>query len=325
MKKILSFFKVALPLAFGIFLIWYVFKDLNPSEKDELFKAFGEADYFWVLVSVSLGILSHFSRAMRWKYTVQPLGKTPSFWNSFFSVMVGYVANLALPRLGEVTRPALLAKYENLPFHKLFGTIVAERVADLIILGTIMTSIIIFEFDMLKTTLQAYLEMGGEKFSFQSLVVVGIVLLLCGGLVVFLIFKIKNPFFIKIRELIRGVFEGIQTIIKMKDKKYFLMHTALIWILYVGMFYLCFFSLEETSDVPLSAVLASFVTGSLAIVFVQGGLGVFPVAIMETLMLYGVAKPPALALGWLLWSSQTIMIIILGVISIPLIRLINKK
>jgi len=325
LKNIFSFLKVVLPLAFGVFLIWYVFKDLKTNEKEDLYRAFKEANYFWVFISVSLGMLSHFSRAIRWKYTIQPLGKTPGFWNSFFTVMIGYVANLALPRLGEVTRPALLAKYEGLPFHKLFGTIVAERVADLIILGGIMGSIIIIELDTLRDSLYAYFQMGTKRFSLQKLILIGSLFFVAAVLFLLLIFKAKHPFFLKIRELTKGIFEGVQTIWKMENKIYFLLHTALIWMLYLGMFYVCFFSVKETAEVPISAVLASFVTGSLAIVFVQGGLGVFPIAIMETLLLYGISKPPALALGWILWSSQTVMIIVVGVLSIPLLRLINKK
>ena len=137
--------------------------------------------------------------------------------------------------------------------------------------------------------------------------------------------KSTNPIFIKIRELLKGILEGVQAILKMEKKGYFLMHTAFIWIMYIAMFYVCFFSIEETSNVPFTAVLASFVTGSLAIVFVQGGLGVFPIAIMETLMLYGVSKTSALALGWILWSSQTIMVIAVGVLSIPLLRYVNRN
>lgn len=326
MKSIISFLKVAIPLAFGIFLIWYVFKDLSSQEEEDLYAAVKKADYFWIFLSMFLGLLSHFSRAIRWKYTIQPLGKSPGFWNSFFTVMIGYVANLALPRLGEVTRPALLAKYEKLPFHKLFGTIVAERAADLIILGLIMTSIIFIEFETLKSTLQDYFESGSSKFSLQSLIILGSILLI--GFIFFLLVlfsKFSHPFLIKIRDLLKGILEGVQSISKMEKKGYFLMHTALIWLLYLGMFYVCFFSIEETSNVPASAVLASFVTGSLAIVFVQGGLGVFPIAIMETLILYGINKPPALALGWILWSSQTIMVIIVGVLSIPLLRFINRN
>lgn len=325
-KRLLSFLKIAIPLAFGVFLIWYVFKDLKEDEKQELINAFKGANYFWILLSTLFGVFSHLSRAERWKYTVQPLGKTPRFWNSFFTVMIGYAANYALPRLGEVTRPGLLAKYEKLSFNKLFGTIVAERVADLLILALIMTGILIAELDVLKDQLYLLLEKGSGKFDPRTLIIVISVLIVGGGaFFFFMLSKSTNPFFMKIREIFRGIYDGILSILRMENKLPFILHTIFIWVMYIGMFYVCFFSLNETADASLSAVLAAFVMGSLSIVFVQGGLGVFPIAIMETLMLYGISKTSALALGWILWSSQTLMIIILGVLSIPLLRWYNRN
>ena len=162
--------------------------------------------------------------------------------------------------------------------------------------------------------------------SSEKIIIIGIVLILgIGAVLFFALSKSNNSFFVKIRTLVRGIFEGLQSILKMENKWPFLMHTAFIWIMYLLMFYVCFFSLEETSSAPFVAVMASFVMGSLAIVFVQGGLGVFPIAIMETLILYGTTKTSALALGWILWSSQTLMVIVLGVVSIPLLRIVNKN
>tara|TARA_B100000965_G_scaffold362298_1_gene344227 strand:+ start:406 stop:1419 length:1014 start_codon:yes stop_codon:yes gene_type:complete len=325
LKKFLSILKVALPLAFGVFLIWYVFKDLSEQEKEELFQSMSQAKMGFILLSVLLGILSHMSRAVRWKYTIQPLGKTPSFWNSFFCVMIGYVANLALPRLGEVTRPALLGKYEGLPFNKLFGTIVAERVADLLILALIMASVIFMELDMLRDMLYNFLSESSDKFSVQNLLILGLVLVVGGALFFFLMLaKSSNPLFVKVRDLIKGIMEGVQSIIKMENKWYFILHTLFIWIMYVGMFAACFYSIEETASVPVSGIMAAFVMGSLAIVFVQGGLGVFPIAVMETLMLYGITKTSALAMGWIIWTSQTLMVIVFGVLSLALIRIFNN-
>lgn len=326
MKKLISFLKIALPLGLGVFLIWYVFKDLTETEKKELYVSFSKANYFWIGLSVMFGILSHMSRAIRWKYTIEPLGKTPGFWNSFYTVMIGYAANLLLPRLGEVTRPGLLAKYEGLPFNKLFGTIVAERVADLVILAGIMGSIVLIEYDMIKNLLFDVLGEGADKFSTEKIILFALVGAVGLGAILFLIFsKSKNPILKKIRELFKGIVEGLISIIKMKNKGYFLLHTAFIWIMYICMFAVCFYCLEDTAEVPLTGIIASFVMGSLAIVFVQGGLGVFPIAIMNTLMLYGVSKISALALGWILWTSQTLMVIVLGISSIPLLILINRN
>jgi len=326
LKRLFSFLKIAIPLAFGVFLIWYVFKDLKADEKAELLNAFKEANYFWIVLSALFGVFSHLSRAERWKYTIQPLGKTPKFWNSFFTVMIGYAANYALPRLGEVTRPGLLARYEKLSFNKLFGTIVAERVADLLILALIMAGILIAELDVLKDQLYLLLEEGSGKVNPINIIIIGAVILVGGAVFFFfMLSKSTNSFFMKIREFLRGIYDGLLSILKMDNKVPFILHTIFIWVMYIGMFYVCFFSLAETSEASLSAVLAAFVMGSLSIVFVQGGLGVFPIAIMETLMLYGISKTSALALGWILWSSQTLMIIILGVLSIPLLRWYNKN
>jgi len=326
LKKLLSALKIILPLAFGVFLIWYVFKDLTSQEKEELYTAMAQANYFYIFLSVLLGILSHMSRAIRWKYTILPLGKSPGFLNSFFTVMIGYVANLALPRLGEVTRPAMLAKYEGLSFNKLFGTIVAERVADLLILGLIILGVILVEFDMLREMLLDFLAQSSGKFSVEKLLYLGLFALIGGGIFFFfLLAKSTNPLFVKIREVLRGILEGVQSIYKMKHKGAFLLHTLFIWVMYIGMFAACLYCLPETSSVPVAGIMAAFVMGSLGVVFVQGGLGVFPILIMETLMLYGIAKTSALAIGWIIWTSQTLMVIVLGVLSLVLIRLINKK
>mgnify|MGYP003688952651 FL=1 len=196
----------------------------------------------------------------------------------------------------------------------------------LIILALIMTSIVFIEFDMISDMVLGYLDSGSGSISTSKIVVFS-VLVFVGITLLFILMKAKsqNSLLIKVREFIRGILEGVQSILKMEKKFYFLLHTAFIWIMYIGMFYLCFYSLEETADASFGAVLASFVMGSLAIVFVQGGLGVFPIAVMETLMLYGISKTSALALGWILWTSQTIMVIVLGVLSLILIRVYNKK
>lgn len=325
-KSLLNILKIGIPLAFGIFLIWFVFSDLTEIEKKELYASFKSANYFWVLLSLSLGLLSHVSRAVRWKYTIEPLGKVPGFWNSFFTVMIGYLANFALPRLGEVTRPGLLAKYEGIPFNKLFGTIVAERVADMLILILIIIAVVFSQLDLLQDKLYELYNSNEHGFSLQNLLIIMFVAMIGAGIFFFfMLSKSQNTFFVKIRNLFFGVFEGVKSIWTMKNKWKFFLHTILIWVLYIGMFYICCFSIEETKDISLGAILAAFVMGSIAIVLVQGGIGVFPLAIMETLILYGVSKTSALALGWILWSSQTIMLIVVGAISIPLLRWINKK
>lgn len=327
MKKFLiNFLKITIPLAFGIFLIWYVFSGLTEVEKEELYRSLENANYWWIAFSIVLGILSHSSRAIRWKFTIETIGKPPSFWNSFFTVMIGYVANFALPRLGEVTRPGLLAKYEGLPFNKLFGTIVAERMADMLMLLMIILTVVAIEFDLLRDMLYNLFEQNKPGFSLTDLLIVLLIAIVGGGIFFFfMLSRSKNPFFVKVRNLFFGFMEGLKSILVMKNKWKFILHTFLIWILYIGMFYVCCFSLEETNDIPLAGILAGFVMGSISIVLVQGGIGVFPLAVMETLILYGISKTSALALGWIMWSSQTIMLIVVGILSIPLLRWYNRN
>lgn len=322
----MSFLKVVLPLAFGVFLIWYVFNDLTTEEKDELFMSFRKADYFWVGISMIFGVLSHLSRAYRWKYTLQPLNYKPNFWNSFYAVMIGYITNLALPRVGEVSRCAALAKSDNMKFNKLFGTVIAERVADLLILVTLSTLVIVTQLDEIGDLLADMAEQGSDKFSAKTILIIVGALVLGGGILFFVLLrKSNNPFFKKIRELLLGVVEGVKTILQMENTLYFILHTIFIWLMYIGMFYIALYSLTDASNIPVWGLLAGFVIGGLSIVLVQGGIGVYPVAIMNTLMIYGVAKTTSLALGWIIWSAQTLLIIVLGVISIILIKNSNKK
>lgn len=326
MKKFLiNFLKITIPLAFGVFLIWYVFSGLTEAEKNELYVSLESANYWWIALSIVFGVLSHASRAIRWRYTIETIGKPPSFWNSFFTVMIGYVANFALPRLGEVTRPGLLAKYEGLPFNKLFGTIVAERIADLIMLGIIILTVIALQFELLREMLFNLFEQSSPGLNVQDVVIIVMVAVLGAGVFFFfMLSRSKNPFFVKLRNLFFGFMEGLKSILVMKNKWKFIFHTILIWVLYIGMFYVCCFSLEEAVNLPLAGILAGFVMGSISIVLVQGGIGVFPLAVMETLILYGISKTSALALGWIMWSSQTIMLIAVGILSIPLLRWYNR-
>ena len=326
MKKILiTVIKVILPLAFGVFLIWYVHNDLNQDEKNNLYESFRNANYLWVLASVFFGILSHLSRAYRWKYTLEPLGLKPRFWNSFFAVMIGYIANLLLPRLGEASRPGILTKYEKMPFDKLFGTVIAERVADLTILAAMICVVIISQLDKLGNALSGLLASGEEKFPITAIMIGLLVFLSVVIILLTILKKTSNPFMLRIKKLVIGFIIGLKSIIRMKNSWKFIFHTFFIWAMYMLMFYICFFSLPGTANTPFMGILAAFVMGGLSIIFIQGGIGIYPAAIMGTLALYGIAEPIGLALGWIIWTAQTLMIIILGSLSLILVPLYNKK
>lgn len=326
MKKVLgNILKVGLPLAFGIYVIYYQYNQLEPEQVETIKKSFREANYFWVFLSLFFGTLSHVSRAYRWRYTLSPLGIQVKFLNSFLAVMIGYVANIVFPRLGEVSRCAVVAKYENQPFEKLFGTVVAERVADMIILLSIIVVVLFLQMDILKDTLADMLSSAGDPtMLIKKLTVAGVVgvLILVGGLV---LLKISShPFILKVKSFAKGLIDGVLSILKMKKKWSFIGHTAFIWIMYMTMFYVPFFALPETATVPLAGVLAAFVMGGLSIVFVQGGIGIYPLFVALVLSLYGVSETSGLTLGWIIWTAQTAMLIGWGAVSLIAMPLYNR-
>lgn len=312
-------------LSLGVFFIWIVWRTLTPSDIESIKNSFYSANYWWILLSLILGIASHLSRAYRWKYTLQPLGLKPRFWNSFFAVMIGYLLNLAFPRLGEVSRCGAMSTYEKMPVNKLLGTVIAERVADLIILITLTTSIIFLQIDVLKDLIMEMVGPFWEGLNVTKLVIVLFLLIIGGfGFILFLIKKADNPFVNKVKLFVFGLIDGVRSILTMDNKLGFLGHTLFIWFMYIAMFYVAMLSLPETSNVSLIGVIAGFVVGGMSIVFVQGGLGVYPAAIMAVLLLYGVERNDGLALGWIMWTGQTLLLLILGFVSLALMPIYNK-
>jgi len=318
--------KVGLPLAFGIYVVYYQYNQLEPEQVETIKQSFRDADYFWVLLSLFFGTLSHVSRAYRWRYTLSPLGIQVGFLNSYFAVMIGYVSNIVFPRLGEVSRCAVLAKYEKQPFEKLFGTVVAERVADMIILMSIIVIVLFLQMDMLRDSLADMIDSAGDSSSvFKKLAILTVVsiVILISGLVVFKVSS--HPIIVKLKTFTKGLLDGVLSILKMKQKWEFIGHTAFIWAMYMVMFYVPFFALPETAEVPLAGVSAAFVMGGLSIVFVQGGIGIYPLFVALVLTLYGVSETSGLTLGWIIWTAQTVMLVGWGAISLICMPLNNRS
>lgn len=328
-EKLISILKVVIPLGIGIYVIWYQFNQLTEQQLDEIKASFESANYFYVGLSVLFGLLSHVSRAWRWKYTLEPLGYENRFINNFFGVMIGYVTNIILPRFGEVWRCVMVSRYEKASFEKLFGTVVAERIADMIVLLMIIAGVVIIQLGQLKDSLNELLGDYLTQNSITELILkAGVAIVVLGALAFIgwrIIQKSNNSFISRIRGLIQGLIDGVLSILKMKKKWAFLAHTAFIWIMYLAMFYVPFLALPETSVAGVGAVLASFVMASFSIVLVQGGIGVYPVAVAQTLALYGIVYEAGFAMGWIIWVAQTVMIVSFGVGSLVLMPLVNSK
>jgi len=325
-KKLKSALQVLFSLALGFFLIWFIYKDLTEEDKANIMNSIREANYWWILLSALIAILSHVFRAYRWKYPLESLNIQIDMPNRFAAVMIGYIANLAFPRLGEVTRCAVLARYHKQPFEKLFGTVIAERVVDAVILLGLIVLAVILQFSILRSFL--YKAFGPMSEKVQTFVILGIIGVL--GIAAIYVFwrfaqRSTHNVALAIKEKVNGLVDGFATIKRMEGQAGFYLHTALIWISYVFMYVVTFQSLPETQGVPVGGILASFVLGGLSIVAVQGGLGAYPLAIMIILGLYGVEDSTGYAFGWIVWTAQTAMIILLGFISMLVLPLLNNN
>lgn len=273
-----------------------------------------------------MGVTSHWVRGYRWKYQLNAMGYNPRTFNNFMAVMIGYIVNMILPRVGELSRAAAITKYEQVPVEKSFGSILAERAIDFIVVIAISVITVLLQYDLLKSFVHKISEEMSHKTSSPLLwVILGavVIIVLLGYFLIKSLSHLK--LFVKINSLIQGLLEGLQSIFKMKNRFQYLLATLLIWSLYLGMFWICFFSLPQTATLGANAVFAGFVLGSFAIILIPGGIGAYPISIMQCLVLYGIAEETGFALGWIIWSSQTVMILIFGGLSMLYMPYYNKK
>lgn len=309
-KKIL---KTVLPLVFGGFLVWY---SISKISVDILLGYFKDANYNWIFLGLFFGILSHFSRAYRWKFMLDPLGFKPKFTNSILAVLIGYLVNLALPRAGEVSRALVLTNYENIPFEKGFGTIVAERIADLIMMLCIIIITLFVQFDFIY-------ELLSNNFDPTKIGVVLVILILIFYIFTYFVKKATSGFFLRIKTFVFGLIEGVTSIFKMKKKWAFIFHTLFIWAMYVLMFWATIPAIEGL-EVPFGGVLIGFIAGGFSIAATNGGIGLYPIAVTAALALFDIPTEPASAFGWIMWTAQTAMVIVFGGLSFLLLPICNK-
>ncbi len=298
----------------GGFLVWYSLTIVSPEELAEYFK---NANYWWIALGLFFGVLSHLSRAYRWKYLLEPLGYKPKFTNSALAVLIAYLVNLFLPRAGEVSRAALMANYEKIPFEKGFGTIVAERIADLIMMLIIISITLFIQFDFIWELLTK---------DFNPVKTISSLLFAILGLTAIILFikKSKTKFALKVKSFVLGLKEGVTSIFKMKHKWSFIFHTVFIWAMYVAMFWATIPAVDGL-EVPIGGILIGFIAGGFSIAATNGGFGLYPVAVASALALFGIDKVTGNAFGWIMWTAQTAMIIIFGGLSFLLLPIYNKN
>ena len=306
--------KIGIPLLLAIFFGWYTFSKLPVEEFIPYFK---NANYSWITLGVFCGILSHLSRAYRWKFMLEPLGFKPKLPNSIMAVFIAYLANFGIPRSGEVLRAAVFANYEDVPFEKGFGTIVAERIADMLVMVGIITITLFLEFDFIYQFFQ-------EKFN-PITIFFGVVCALILG-VIFLVFikRSKLKIAVKIKKFVNGLIEGVLSIFKMKKKWAFISHTLYIWVMYVLMFYFTSFAVVDLHGIPFAAILIGFIAASFTIAATNGGNFVYPLAIGAAFSLFAIPETPSIAFGWIVWTSQTLLIIFIGSLSFLFLPIYNR-
>ncbi len=317
-KNILAFFKYIIIFSIGIILLWLAFKGVNLKDTvDEMLKA----DLFWVLVSVAASLVAFLSRAVRWNMLIEPLGFKPALVNTSAALMIGYLANLALPRLGEVTRCGTLNRSDKVPFNSLIGTVIIERIIDVLCLLFCILFVAMTEYERLGNFLNQNIFIP-LKNKLQAAVNSPLLITLLTSILIisiYFFFRKKNntnSFAGKVFALFKGILNGLDTVRKLKNPLAFVFHTVLIWVMYYLMSYTCFFALDATASLDWHAALFMLVVGGIGMSApVQGGIGAYHLLVSQGLILYGVSQEHGLAFATLMHTSQILIVILLGSLS----------
>lgn len=316
-KKLKKTLLVLFPIALGVFLVWLYIHNFSEEGLNTIIYNLKHANYWWILLSLFFGILSHLSRAYRWLFMLDPLGYKPKFANSVMAVLLAYLLNLFIPRSGEVARAATMVKYEEIPFEKGFGTIVAERIADIIMLLLILGIVFFYQTDLI---LGYFKDVDPTK---------KIVVLVVGSILGFIGFKLikksTQPFLLKVKNFLVGLIEGVTSIITMKKKWAFIFHTFFIWLMYIAMFWSVTFAIPETAHLTFEAILVGFIAGAIAMSITNGGFGAYPVFVAAAFTLYGINNEAGASFGLLMWTSQTIMVLTFGGLSLLFLPIYNNN
>ena len=298
--------------------VWYSFSIISTEDTEKLISSFRQADYSWVLLGTLLGLLSHLSRAYRWRFQFEPMGYKIKLGNSIMAVFAAYLINYTIPRAGEVARASVLTNYEGIPFEKSFGTIVSERIADMVVMLGIIFVTLFLQFDFIFAKLS-------DSISIYKIIITAVLAVIIILILSRIIQKGNSKIILKIKSFLNGLLEGVLSIFKMKKKWPFIFHTLFIWGMYILMFYVTSFSIPETSDIPFAAILVGFILASFSIAATNGGIGVYPLAIYAAFSVFNIPKAPSLLFGSIMWGSQTLMIVFFGGLSLLYLPFYNRK
>jgi uncharacterized membrane protein YbhN (UPF0104 family) len=334
-KKLVGYIQLALSLGIGFGLVYWFLSQMSDDEKQQVIDNTKRASFIWVIIPPLISLLSNYFRTQRWRLLLRPLGYNPRFLNTFLSVMIMYFLNLFVPRLGEVSRCGILTRYEKVPMDKAIGTMVLERLADVVCLGIVAALLLVLEHNKF---LQLYDEIvKNSKASYGNViaknqvspyVTYGFLAILVIGFGVFIAVQARSGGLQKLisnlRERAIGLIKGIISIKDINNPWEFLFHTVAIWVCYLLTPYFSFRMFPETAHLGMLAAGICLFFGGVAFSLTPGGLGLAPIFTGIVLQLYGVAGALAVSLGWVAWGVQTIAVLAVGAISFIVLAIINR-
>jgi glycosyltransferase 2 family protein len=317
--KVINFF---IFLSIGLILLYFAFKGIN---FESLVHDLKSANYTWVGLSLVFAFFAYLSRAYRWKLLIEPLGYNPSFKNVYHAVMVGYISNLAFPRIGEITRCGSLTKTDKIPIDSLIGTVIIERAIDMFVLLILLVLIFLAKLESFGSFIKEnvfipiyHKFINIVDFPFYYWFVVIFVIAATIFLYYYFRKRLKRVRVVhKFRKLLRGVITGVKTVTKMRNRWDFLLHTIIIWTMYFLMTYVVIFAIPATQGLkPIDGVFLLVIGGLGMAAPVQGGIGAFHWIIASGLTLYDIPKTDGLVFATIQHESQVLMVLILGIISL---------
>ncbi|MBS1916061.1 MAG: flippase-like domain-containing protein [Bacteroidetes bacterium] len=327
-KKMRNLLQYLVFLGFGFFLLWLA---LRKSDWNEIKNNIAGTNFIYLIPATISLLLAHLSRAVRWKIMIEPLGYKPSMQNTFLSVLIGYWANLAFPRLGEVLKCTALARYEKVPAEKLVGTIVAERAFDVVTLVIVFAITIFIQYDIVGTyTIEIFRDAFQSRSGHVSYLRIIAALIFITAFILLINYIIKrythHTFIQRIKEIFNGIWAGLTSVRNIKNKGWFFFHSALIWVFYLLSTYMGFYAMPGMREYGIKAALSALVFGAIGMIVPSpGGIGSYQYAVQKILLVYGISEAKGLSLGILIWFSQTVILLISGTLSFILLPVLNKK
>lgn len=329
-KRIRNILQYLFFLGLGVLFAWLSLKNLDQRNTEKIQSAFANARHWLILPVFVILFLSHYVRALRWRLLMEPLGYQSSKLNAFFAVMIGYLVNQGVPRLGEVVKCTVLSRYENIPVDKLIGTIILERIVDAITLLIVFGITLVIQPDLYSRIIETFFHssQAGEE-SKVSYTLIGLIIMAIAFLAMLIWMYLKKKTFKDIFNTLKKVgariAEGVGSIRHLKKRWSFIFLSIALWTLYFLGGYLGFMAFQETEQYGIREAFTVLSAGSIGMVASPGGIGAYAFMIEKTMQLYGLSQPIAIAFGWILWLATTAVIVIGGIISFVLIPYYNKK